>query len=82
MILHRESDNGLSKVIRNAYLNYEIMEFGEKAVDINDPQRRIKLISVAGKKVYFYHVGLFMVCNVELFHLFVCAFLFNPLSSI
>lgn len=50
-IFYLENDKGVSKLVRNAYLDYEVLEFGMKEVDINDSNRHIKLISIAGKKV-------------------------------
>lgn len=52
-ILFRGYASGVSKLIMDAYHNYEIMEFGttHKQKSINDVDRHIKLISIAGKKV-------------------------------
>lgn len=45
----------VSNVIQEAYKHYEAMEFGtKKNEDIGDPQRHIKLINIAGKKVLFH----------------------------
>lgn len=37
--------------MRNAYIDYEVLEFGMKTVDINDSDRHIKLISIGEEKV-------------------------------
>lgn len=52
-ILFRGYTTGVSKLIMNAYHNYGVMEFGtdHKKKLINDVDRYIKLISIAGKKV-------------------------------
>lgn len=52
-ILFRGYASGVSKLIMDAYHNYEIMEFGtkHKQKSITDVDRHIKLISIAGKKV-------------------------------
>lgn len=52
-ILFRGYAAGVSKLIMDAYHNYEVMEFGtdNKNKDICDVDRHIKLISIAGKKV-------------------------------
>lgn len=53
-ILFRDYRTGVSKIIRDAYHNYGVMEFGKKNVDtpIDHKNRHIKLISIAGRKVY------------------------------
>lgn len=52
-ILFRGYAAGVSKLILDAYHNYEIMEFGRKhkRKPITDVDRHIKLISIAGEKV-------------------------------
>lgn len=50
-ILFRGYATGVSKLIMDAYHNYEIMEFGTKHKSITDVDRHIKLISIAGEKV-------------------------------
>lgn len=50
-ILYRGNDEDVSKVVSDAYQQYEDMEFGTKTSKINDSNRHIKLISFAGKKV-------------------------------
>lgn len=52
-ILFRGYASGVSKLIMDAYHSYEVMEFGEyhKRKSIDDVDRHIKLISIAGKKV-------------------------------
>lgn len=52
-IFYLENDKGVSKFVRDAYLDYEVLEFGMKTVDIYDSDRHIKLISIAGEKVCF-----------------------------
>lgn len=51
-ILFRDSQSGVSKIIRDAYHYYGVMEFGiaNMETSINDANRHIKLISIAGKK--------------------------------
>uniref|UniRef100_K1PW66 Transient receptor potential cation channel subfamily M member 3 n=1 Tax=Magallana gigas TaxID=29159 RepID=K1PW66_MAGGI len=49
-ILYRGSDEDVSNVVSDAYQQYEDMEFGTKTSGISDPNRHIKLISIAGKK--------------------------------
>lgn len=46
-ILHQGNDMKISNIVRDAYRNYEIMEFGTDTVDISDSNRHIKLISIA-----------------------------------
>lgn len=52
-ILFRDYRSGVSKIIRDAYHYYGVMEFGKKQIKrpINHVDRHIKLISIAGKKV-------------------------------
>lgn len=52
-ILFRGYTTGVSKLIMDAYHNYEVMEFGtrHKSIKRDDGDRYIKLISIAGKKV-------------------------------
>lgn len=52
-ILFRGYQSGVSKLIRDAYHYYGVMEFEKKNMEtpINDENRHIKLISIAGKKV-------------------------------
>lgn len=50
-IFYLENDKGVSRLVRNAYIDYEVLEFGMKTVDINDSDRHIKLISIAEEKV-------------------------------
>lgn len=52
-ILFRENDEVVSNVIQEAYEHYEAMEFGRDRKDIGDPNRHVKLINIAGKKVMF-----------------------------
>lgn len=51
-ILYPENDGELSNIVRDAYRNYEIREFGTKTVGISDPHRQIKLISIAEDEVF------------------------------
>lgn len=48
----------MSKVVREAYKNYEEMEFKTKLEDkkINDEDRHIKLIEIAGLKVLIHEI--------------------------
>lgn len=57
-ILYRGKEQGLSKVVREAYKNYEEMEFKTKLEDkkINNEDRHIKLIKIAGLKVLFHEI--------------------------
>lgn len=55
-IFFLENDKGVSRLVRNAYIDYEVLEFGMKTVDINDSDRHIKLISIAEKKVCFHFI--------------------------
>lgn len=55
-IFYLENDKGVSRLVRNAYIDYEVLEFGMKAVDINDSDRHIKLISIAEEKVCFHFI--------------------------
>lgn len=52
-ILFRKNDEVVSNVVMEAYGHYEDMEFGEEKDEksIGDPQRHIKLINIAQKKV-------------------------------
>lgn len=50
-ILYRGNDEDVSNVVSDAYQQYEDLEFGTKTYRIGDPNRHIKLISIAGKKV-------------------------------
>lgn len=50
------SDEDVSNVVSDAYQQYEDMEFGTKTSGISDPNRHIKLISIAGKKVRLFHL--------------------------
>nr|XP_034320577.1 transient receptor potential cation channel subfamily M member-like 2 [Crassostrea gigas] len=50
-ILFRENDEVVSNVIQEAYEHYEAMEFGRDRKDIGDPNRHVKLINIAGKKI-------------------------------
>lgn len=52
-ILFRENDEVVSNVIQEAYEHYEAIEFGRHKKNIGDPNRHIKLINIAGKKVMF-----------------------------
>lgn len=51
-ILFRDYQNGVSKIVRDAYHYYGVMELGEKNMEtpINHVNRHIKLISIAGRK--------------------------------
>lgn len=54
-ILYRGHDEGVSKVVKEGYKNYETMEYGIETKTNTDPLRRIKLISTLEKEVcYFY----------------------------
>lgn len=55
-IFFLENDKGVSRLVRNAYIDYEVLEFGMKTVDINDSDRHIKLISIAEEKVCFHRI--------------------------
>nr|XP_022311262.1 uncharacterized protein LOC111116556 [Crassostrea virginica] len=48
-ILHRGKDHGVSKVVREAYQNYGVMEFEFKnsKITIENKERHVKLISIA-----------------------------------
>lgn len=59
-ILYQGNGKGLSNLVRNAYLDYEVLEFGIKTVDISDSDRHIKLISIAEEKVCLYCIR---ICN-------------------
>lgn len=52
-ILYSGAEQGVSKVVRDAYKYYEDMEFKTKSFEkeIIDPDRHVKLISMAGNKV-------------------------------
>lgn len=52
-ILYRGREQGVSKVVRDAYKNYEDMEFKTKAHQrkISHEDRHVKLIRIAGEKV-------------------------------
>lgn len=50
-ILFRENDEVVSNVIQEAYEHYEAIEFGRHKKNIGDPNRHIKLINIAGKKI-------------------------------
>lgn len=52
-ILYRGKEQGVSKVVRDAYKRYEDMEFKTKASqkEISDEDRHVKLIRIAGEKV-------------------------------
>lgn len=65
-ILYRGKEEGLSKVVREAYKSYEEMEFktdSDKKKEMDDKDRHVKLIKIAGKKVII-HVGAH--CNAVL----------------
>lgn len=51
-ILYRGKEQGVSKVVRDAYKRYEDMEFKTKASqkEISDEDRHVKLIRIAGEK--------------------------------
>ncbi|XP_052693640.1 transient receptor potential cation channel subfamily M member 2-like [Crassostrea angulata] len=51
-ILYLGKKQGISKVVRDAYRNYEDIEFKTRAAKnkINNPDRHVKLINLAGKK--------------------------------
>lgn len=53
-ILYLGKKQGISKVVRDAYRNYEDIEFKTRAAKnkINNPDRHVKLINLAGKKVW------------------------------
>lgn len=52
-ILYSGTEQGVSKVVREAYKYYEDMEFKTKSEEkeISDPDRHVKLISMAGNEV-------------------------------
>nr|XP_034321515.1 transient receptor potential cation channel subfamily M member 2-like [Crassostrea gigas] len=52
-ILYNGKKHGLSKVVREAYKNYEDIEFKTRAAKnkISDPDRHVKLVNIAGKEV-------------------------------
>lgn len=50
LILFRGYESGVSKIIRDAYHYYGVMEFGISNEWISDVDRHIKLISIGGKK--------------------------------
>lgn len=52
-ILYGGAEQGVSKVVRDAYKYYEDMEFKTKSTEkeISDPDRHVKLISMAGNDV-------------------------------
>lgn len=52
-ILYRGKEHGVSKVVRDAYKSYEDIEFKTTAFEklINDVDRHVKLIRIAGEKV-------------------------------
>lgn len=54
LILFRGYESGVSKIIRDAYHYYGVMEFGISnfAERISDEDRHIKLISIGGKKEF------------------------------
>lgn len=45
-ILYRDSTDGVSKVVKEAYQHYEAMEFGTEKKAMSDQARRIKLIPI------------------------------------
>lgn len=51
-ILYRGREEGVSKVVEDAYRHYENIEFWMKPDEINDQKRHIKLIDISGKKVF------------------------------
>lgn len=51
-ILYRGSTDKVSKVVKEAYQDYEAMEFGRKTKAMSDQERRIKLISTTAIKVH------------------------------
>lgn len=51
-ILYRGREEGVSKVVEEAYRHYENIEFWMKPAEINDQKRHIKLIDISGKKVF------------------------------
>lgn len=52
-ILYRGYDDGLSKIVKDAYQNYEEMEIKPEK---SKTQRHVKLFSLAGNKVYLLSV--------------------------
>lgn len=52
-ILYGGAEQGVSKVVRDAYKYYEDIEFKTKSTEkeISDPDRHVKLISMAGNEV-------------------------------
>lgn len=52
-ILYNGKKHGLSKVVKEAYKNYEDIEFKTRAAKnkISDPDRHVKLVNIAGKEV-------------------------------
>lgn len=53
--MYRGREQGVSKVVRDAYKRYEDMEFKTKAyqTEISDKDRHVKLIRIAGEKVTY-----------------------------
>lgn len=51
--MYRGKEQGVSKVVRDAYKRYEDMEFKTKAsqTEISDEDRHVKLIRIAREKV-------------------------------
>lgn len=51
--MYRGKEQGVSKVVRDAYKRYEDMEFKTKAsqTEISHEDRHVKLIRIAGEKV-------------------------------
>lgn len=54
-MLFRGYKKGVSKIVLDAYRNYEVMELKkfEEEIPINDRRRQVKLISIAGKNVNY-----------------------------
>ena len=67
-ILHRGKDHGVSKVVREAYQNYGVMEFEFKnsKITIENKERHVKLISIARGGVIF---NLFTISHIFFFAL-------------
>lgn len=49
-ILFRGNDDGLSKIVKDAYGNYEYLHFQTETITKEDPKRHVKLISIARNK--------------------------------
>lgn len=50
--MYRNSTDGVSKVVEEAYQHYEAMELGTEAKEVSDQARRIKLIRTNYNEVH------------------------------